>query len=142
MGGGLNHAAATAALLGAVIGGLLSVLASWLAQHVQARAQWISEEVQRRQQLYSEFVESAVRSYANALQNNEPNGGRLAKLYGDVGRMRLHSSDAVIREANRIVHKILDAYNDTNRSKVEIRDFLAHDSVDLFSDFGDACRAE
>lgn len=133
---------ALAALLGAVIGGLLSVLASWLAQRVQARAQWLSQEVLRRQQLYSEFVESAARCFADALQSDEPNSATLAKLYGDVGRIRLNSTKEVVREAYRITHKILDAYGDQNRSRSEIRDFLARDSIDLFSDFGDACRVE
>ena len=133
---------AIAALLGAVIGGLLSVLASWLAQRVQTRAQWLSQEIQRRQQLYSEFLEAATLCYAEALQFEEANTARLATLYGEIGRMRLHSSDRVVREAYAIAHKILDAYGDANRSKAEIRDLLAHDSLDLFSDFGNACRAE
>lgn len=140
MDGALNQA--IAALLGAVVGGTLSVLASWLAQRVQTRGQWLSQEIQRRQQLYSEFVEAAARCYADALQNDEPNSGRLAKLYGDIGRMRLQSSDAVVEEANRIAHKILDTFSDANRTNGEIRDLLTHGSVDLFSAFGHACRAE
>jgi len=134
--------ATLAALLGAVIGGMLSVFASWLAQRVQSRSQLVSQEIQRRQVLYSEFVQATARCYADALQENEPDPGRLANLYGEIGRMRLYSSDAVLREANRIAHKILKAYSESNRTKTEIRDFLASDSVDLFSDFGDACRAE
>ena len=140
MDGALNQA--IAALLGAVVGGMLSVLASWLAQRVQTKGQWLSQEIQRRQQVYSEFVEAAARCYADALQNDEPNSGKLAKLYGDIGRMRLQSSPTVVNEANRIAHKILDTYGDANRTRVEIRDLLTHDSVDLFSDFGNVCRAE
>jgi hypothetical protein len=131
-----------AALLGAVIGGALSVLASWLAQRVQSKSQWLVQEIKQRQQLYSEFVEAASCCFADALLENEPDTTSLAKLYGEMGRMRLLSSDAVVIEANRIAHKILDAYAEDNRSKVEVRDFLAHETVDLFSDFGNACRAE
>jgi hypothetical protein len=134
--------ATLAALLGAIIGGLLSVLASWLAQRVQSRSQLISQEIQRRQVLYSEFVQATVRCYADALQENEPDPGRIANIYGEIGRMRLYSSDPVLKEANSIAHKVLEAYRGSNRSRAEIRDFLASDSVDLFSDFGDACRAE
>ena len=131
-----------AALLGAIIGGLLSVLASWLAQRVQARAQWMSQEILRRQQLYSEFIEAAARCYADALQRNEPNTAALARLYGEIGRMRLHSTALVIKEAYGIAHKILEAYASSNRSTVEVRDLLAQDTVDLFTAFGDACRTE
>ena len=133
---------AVSALLGAVVGGLLSVLASWLAQRVQSKAQLLAHEIQRRQQLYSDFVEASARCYADALQQSEPEPGRLSRLYGEVGRMRLFSSDTVVVEAYRIVHSILDTYRDCNRNKAEIRDFLAGDSVDLFSAFGEACRAE
>ena len=131
-----------AALLGAIIGGGLSVLASWLAQRVQSRSNWLAQEIKQRQQLYSEFVTAASCCFADALQESEPDTVSLATLYGEIGRMRLISSEPVLREANNLAHKILDAYADTNRSRAEVRDFLAHDSVDLFSDFGDACRAE
>jgi hypothetical protein len=66
----------------------------------------------------------------------------LAKLYGELGRMRLHSSPQVIEEGLVISHKILDAYTDPDKSIVEIRDLLAHDSLKLFDRFGDLCRAE
>jgi hypothetical protein len=131
-----------AALLGAIIGGGLSVLASWLAQRVQSKSLWLSQEIQRRQAMYSEFVEAAACCFGDALLESEPDTARLANLYGEMGRMRLVSSEPVLREANKIAHKILDTYSDTNRTKAEVRDFLAHDSVDLFSDFGDACRTE
>ena len=131
-----------AALLGAVIGGALSVLASWIAQQVQSRSQLLAQEIKQRQQLYSVFVEAASCCFADALQQSEPDTTALARLYGEIGRMRLVSTEPVIKEANKIAHQILDAYADDNRSKTEVRDFLAHDSVDLFADFGDACRAE
>lgn len=133
---------ALAALLGATIGGLLSVLASWIAQRVQSRSQWVVQEIKQRQQLYSEFVQGSVRCYADALQQNEPDPGRLSNLYGEIGRMRLYSSEAVVMEAYKIVHTILQTYRDRNRDREEIRDLLDSDSVDLFSGFGEACRAE
>ncbi len=130
------------ALLGAVIGGSLSAFASWQSQCAQTKSQWLTCETQRRQQLYSNFVELAVRCYADALQISEPNIRRLAKLYAAMGQMRLHCSDAVVSEAYRVIHRVLDAHGDSNRSRGEIRDLLAGDSIDLLSDFGDACRAE
>lgn len=131
-----------AALLGALIGGSLSVLASWLAQRVQSRSQWLSQEIKQRQMLYSEFVSAASCCFADALQESDPATETLARLYGEIGRMRLISSEPVVKEANAIAHLILETYAEDNRSKGEIIDFLAHDSVDLFSDFGNACRME
>jgi hypothetical protein len=134
--------AALSALFGAVIGGLLSVLASVLAQRVQARSQWLVQEFKQRQHLYSEFVEAASCCYADALQENEPETAKMAKLYAEVGRMQLVSSKPVVREADRIAHKILNTFACENRSGAEAADLLSHDSIDLFSDFGVACRAE
>lgn len=130
------------ALLGAIIGGGLSVLASWLAQRVQSKSQWLVQEIKQRQQLYSAFIEAASCAFGDALQANDPDTATLANLYAEVGRMRLVSSEPVVRAANAVAHKILDTYADTNRSKQEVREFLARDSIDLFADFSDACRAE
>ena len=131
-----------AALLGAILGGAMSVLASWLAQRVQSDSQLLALEIKQRQLLYSEFVGAASCCFADGLLQNEPDPVSLAKLYGEVGRMQLVSSEPVIKEAERITHKILGAYAGDNRSKIEVGDFLAQNSVKLFSEFGKACRAE
>ena len=130
------------ALLGAIIGGGLSVLASWLAQRVQSKSQWLVQEIKQRQQLYSAFIEAAACAFGDALQASDPDTATLANLYAEVGRMRLVSTEPVVRAANAVAHKILDTYADTNRTKQEVREFLARDSIDLFADFSDACRAE
>ena len=134
--------ATLAALLGATIGGVLSVLASWIAQRLQSKSQWVVQEIQQRQRLYSEFIQASVRCYADALQQNDPDPGRLANLYGEIGRMRLYSSPRVIEEAYNVVRTILETYHDRNRDRGEIRDLLESGSVDLYSRFGEACRAE
>ena len=51
---------ALAALIGAAIGGLTSVLATLLCEKTQAHAQWLAQEKIRRQELYKEFVEEAA----------------------------------------------------------------------------------
>lgn len=56
--------------------------------------------------------------------------------------MRLCPSDRAIQEAHRIVREILAAYSGSNRTRCEIRDHLAHNTVDLFSSFAQACSAE
>jgi len=131
-----------AALLGAVIGGLLSVVASWLAQQVQSKSQWLTQEIARRQLLYSEFLDASVCAYADALQHDQIDTNAISHLYGEMGRMRLNSSEPVLLEAYKIMHKILAAYRDTNKSSSEVGELLSSDAIDLYSDFSDACRAE
>lgn len=131
-----------AALLGAIIGGLLSVVASWLAQQVQSKSQWLTQEIARRQLLYSEFLDAAVCAYADALQHDQIDTNAVSKLYSEMGRMRLSSSEPVLLEAYKIMHRILAAYKDTNRTSSEVGELLSSDAIDLYSDFSDACRAE
>ncbi len=52
---------AMAALVGAAIGGLTSVLATWLTQRTQVRAEWRAHDRIRRQELYKEFIDEATR---------------------------------------------------------------------------------
>lgn len=131
-----------AALLGAIIGGALSVLASWLAQRVQSRSQWLSQEIARRQQLYSEFLDAAVCCYSDALEHDQVDLTAVAKLYGELGRMRLNSSEPVLIEAYKIVKKILATYMDKNRTRAEVGELLSNDAIALYDSFADACRAE
>lgn len=134
--------ATLAALLGAIIGGVLSVVASWLAQRVQTKSQWLSQEIARRQLLYSEFLDAAVCCYGDALEHDEVDTAAVSKLYGEMGRMRLNSSEPVLLEAYRLIHKILETYRNTNRTKSEVTDLLSRDAINLYADFADACRAE
>jgi hypothetical protein len=78
---------ALAGLLGAGIGGLTSVLASWLNQHTQARAQWLAQDRARLQELYKDFIEEASRSHIDSLQSESRD---LPALIG-LSRMRIMS---------------------------------------------------
>jgi hypothetical protein len=51
---------ALAALVGAAIGGLTSVLANWLSQRTQVRAEWRAHDRIRRQDLYKDFIDEAT----------------------------------------------------------------------------------
>ena len=138
---------ALAALLGAGIGGLTSVLASWLNQHTQARAQWLAQDKTRRQDLYKEFIEEASRSHIDSLQNDKPDLPALIGLYAKISRMRISrmrimSSPNVVDSADQIVRAIVDTYLAPNKTFPELRDMLNNGSIDLLRNFSEACRAE
>ena len=78
---------ALAALAGATIGGLTSVLASWVSQQAQAKAQWLAQDKLRRQELYKEFIEAASKCNIHALQHDEPDIPAVVELYVKIGRM-------------------------------------------------------
>jgi hypothetical protein len=133
---------ALAALAGTAIGGLTSVLASWLTQQIQARAQWLAQDKHIRQELYKGFIEEAARCYADALQHHQPDISGLVGLFAKVGRMRVLSSPPVIESADRIARKIVDTYMEPDKSFVELRNMVNSGSIDVMRDFGEACRAE
>jgi len=55
------YLSALAALAGSTIGGLTSLTASWLTQHVQFLAQQRAGSLSRREELYKDFIEEASR---------------------------------------------------------------------------------
>jgi hypothetical protein len=133
---------ALAALLGAAIGGLTSVLASWLTQQTQAKAQWIAQERIRRQDLYKEFIEQASKAYIDALQHDKPDISALVDIYAKISRMRVLSTPKVVESADRIGRKIVDAYLAPDKSFLELREMLNSGTIDLLGEFSNACRAE
>ena len=136
---------ALAALAGATIGGLTSVLASWVAQRVQARAQWIVQDKLRRQELYREFIEVASKAYVDALQHGEADVSTLVEVYAKIGRMRVLSSARIVKSAEKIVQIILDTYAAPNKTFSELREMVKSGSIHSFDplrDFSEACRIE
>ena len=133
---------ALAALIGAAIGGLTSVLASWLTQKTQTRAQWLTHETIRRQELYKEFIEEAANCYADALQHEKPEIPAWIALYAKIGRMRVVSSARVVVSAEQVGQKIIDTYMEPNKTFLEVRELIHTKAIDILSDFGRACREE
>jgi hypothetical protein len=133
---------ALAALVGAAIGGLTSVLASWLTQRTQVKAEWLAQDRVRRQDLYKDFIEEASKCYIDALQHSKPDLSSLVGLYAKISRMRAQSFPAVAEEADRIGKKIVDTYLEPDKNFIELRQMLADGSIDIMGPFSDACRAE
>ncbi|MFL9931056.1 hypothetical protein P0D88_17730 [Paraburkholderia sp. RL18-103-BIB-C] len=133
---------ALAALVGAAIGGLTSVLASWLTQRTQVRAEWLAHDLTWRQELYKAFIEEATNCYVHALQHTEPDLAALGDLYAKISRMRVQSSHEVVAEADMIGRKIVDTYLAQDKTFIQIREMLADGSIDILGTFGDVCRAE
>jgi hypothetical protein len=133
---------AIAALAGAAIGGVMTVFASWLSQHAQARTQWIAHNQALRQELYREFIEQSSKLYIHALQNTNADVVALMGLYAQVSRMRIVSSVAVLDSANQILKKIVDTYLEPNKTFPELREMANSGLVDPLRNFSETCREE
>jgi hypothetical protein len=133
---------ALAALIGTAVGGFTSVIAGLLSHRLQVRAQWYARENNRRQMLYRELIEEASKCYIDALQHDEADIPGLVGLYAKLGRMRVLSSEAVVKCADEIAKQILDAYLEPDKSFVELREMAKVGSIDLLYRFSMACREE
>jgi hypothetical protein len=133
---------ALAALTGAAIGGLTYGVAAGLSSRKQVRAEWLAQDRIRRQDLYKEFIKSATKSYADAVQHNEPDVPALVELYTTLGRMRVLSSPKVFKSAQQAMRKILDTYLEPSKTFMELRAMMNSEEADLLFDFAEACRTE
>ena len=138
-----GYISALAALAGSAVGGLTSLLASWLTQRAQFNAQLLAHDVGRRGDLYKDFIEEASKTFADAIEHDTVDASKLVRLYSLVSQMRIFSSQAVIDQADRIIIRIVETYRGPNKS---LRDIVAHDPnsdvLDPLRDFSNACRDE
>jgi hypothetical protein len=133
---------AFAALAGSTIGGLTSLTASWLTQHVQFRAQQRASDLSRRQEFYKNFIDEASRWYADALTHETADVANLVNLYALVSRMRILSSPRIVENADRVVRMIIETYLAPNKTLRDLKDIWDNDAMDLLREFSIACREE
>ena len=110
------YLSAFAALAGSTIGGLTSLTASWLTQHVQFSAQQRASDLSRREELYKNFIEEASRWYADAFEHDKAEVANLVNLYALVSRMRVLSSPRIVENADRVVRVIIETYLAPNKT--------------------------
>jgi hypothetical protein len=134
---------ATSALVGSLVGGLSTLAASWLTQRGQLRAQTLVHEAVKRETLYAEFIVEASRRLADAWSHQAQGPDVIAGLYGAVHRMRLASSDDVVRVAEQVLRRVIDAYAAPDRTFSELRERLESEANDdLLSEFSRVCRED
>jgi ABC-type transporter Mla subunit MlaD len=133
---------AFAALAGSAIGGLTSLGASWLTQHVQFRAQQLARDLRRREDLYKDFIEEASKSYADAFARQTADLSTLVRLYALVNRMRIRSSPQIVDLADRVTRVITETYERLNKTLRDVREIVKSGALDPLRDFSNACREE
>ena len=136
------YLSAFAALAGSTIGGLTSLTASWLTQHVQFRAQQRASDLSRREELYKDFIEEASRLYADAFAHDQAEVVNLVNLYALVSRMHVRSSPRIVESADRVVRVIIETYLAPNKTFRDVKEILDNDAMDPLREFSDACREE
>jgi hypothetical protein len=137
-----NLITALAAALGSVIGASAAIATTWISQKSQTtreRAKW---ETRKRETLYGDFITEASRLIADAFDHSLDDPETLVKLYANLGRIRLVSSNAVLPAAEECCDRILKLYAQPNRTTAEIFTTLHSGELEVFKHFSDACRVE
>jgi hypothetical protein len=122
----------------------VTLCASWLTQRGPLRVQALVHEAAKREALYAEFISEASRRVTEAWSHHAESPEVIGGLYAAVQRMRLTSSDEVIRVADRVVRLVIDAYAAPDRTFDELREGVAgnDDETDPLREFNQACQVE
>jgi len=137
-----NLITAFAGVLGSVSGASAAIGTTWISQKsqtVRERAKW---ETRKRETLYGDFITEASHLMADAFDHSLDNPEKLVKLYANLGRIRLVSSDAVLAAAEACCDRILKLFSEPNRTMAEISTTLHGGEFEEFRHFSDACRTE
>ena len=133
------------ALLGALIGGGMSLIAAVYTQRYQDRLQRIACEVAKRETVYSEFVSHASNLLLHAYTHDEiVLTGDEQRLIGLINRMRFFAPPKVVGAAEAALKAILEI---SLKPRVELRK-LATDALsksvelDPLLEFSLICRSD
>lgn len=121
-GASLNSAMvpAPAAIAGSLVGAMGSATATWITARHQDRRNLLGQQIARREVLYSDFIGECSRSLVDALQHNAGDLQKLLPLYALLSRIRLSSSELVLREAEKVIRTIISTYPQPNLTPQQI----------------------
>ena len=135
-------ATTVAALAGSVVGATASIVTTWISQRTQtirASAEW---KLREREVLYKEFVMEASRVAIDARVHSLEGFHQLAALWGVLNRVRLVSSDEVLRTAEKCCRQIVEHYWLPNLTMEQFHAAYEADEFDTLKEFSTAGRAE
>ena len=135
---------AVAAMTGSLVGACSSVAVTFVGHRLQARWARLAAELAERQELYGKFVEEAVPLFVDATQQSAIDPTKIMRLYSKVARIRLTSSDPVLRAAEDVGKRLLDFYERPPEDPAEVLARVAkgEENLDPLRDFTEACRRE
>lgn len=131
-----------AAAVGSIIGAAASVGTTWITQHKQTVRELVQSKLREREILYSAFITEASRLTLNAMSHSLETLDELVSLYGIVGRIRLTSSEEVLREAEKCCLRIVELYAEPNKTVASFMASFDPDKHDPLKPFSTACRGE
>jgi len=134
---------AMAGVLGSLVGGTSTVAATWVIQRTRSRRKSLDAEIHKREALYGQFISECSRCVVDSFERHLEKPETLLSIYELLNRIRLCSSDSVLREAEQALVAITEQYFGPNLSLDQVREIIRDGGkVDPLRDFAEACRAE
>ena len=137
--------AAFAAILGSTVGGLTTFATTFLNQRYTARRDMREKDIANREKLYSEFLKEVADLYIDFLNRTIDDVGKPAAFvaaYALLGRIRMISTEAVLKAAERLIQDIIESYNRPPMSIQELKKLTDERAADPWHEFTETCRAE
>jgi hypothetical protein len=135
--------AAISAILGTTVGGLSTFATTLLNQRYAMARDVLAKDVANREQLYSEFLKEVGNLYFDSINRTIDDVSQQASLiamYALVGRIRMISSEAVLKAAEKVAEDIVESYKRPPTTFQEFQQLWG--TSDPWHEFTDACRAE
>lgn len=139
---------ALSAILGSLVGGSASVGTAWVTQKAQTTRELMTTEIRKRESLYGEFIAECSKLLIDSLDNTLDNPSKLLALYAIANRIRLTSTDEVLKAAEHTMMRIVKQFLEPSMTEDAVRErALAYtrDSQaleDPIKPFAEACRKE
>jgi hypothetical protein len=133
---------AFSAVIGSLVGGLTSFVTTYANQRAQYRRDFLSRQFAQRENLYSEFINEAARLQVDSLEQEVVKPSTLVAIYALGNRIRLNSSEEVVRTAENSVREIIESYRSPKMTGDDIRRQAFLEIKDPVKEFGEACRKE
>jgi hypothetical protein len=135
--------AAFSAILGTTVGGLTTFLTTFINQRYAVRRDILAKDVANREQLYSEFLKEVGNLYFDSINRTLDDASQqtsLIAMYSLVGRIRMISSEAVLKAAEKVTEDIVESYKRPPTTFQEFQRLWG--ASDPWHEFTNACRAE
>ena len=135
-----------AAIMGAIVGGLASLTSTWVGERSRQKRDLLQREMVKREAAYSDFIDCASKVYVASathhIDDDDAEVERAVSLYAVTSRIRLFASDQVIKEAEKVIDRIIMQYGDDNVSAEQFRMSVAETRDDPIKAFSVICRRE
>ena len=130
-----------AAVMGSLAGASASIFTTWMTQRNQNHRERSQIELRRREILYGEFISEGFKLTADAFEHTLEHADALVNLYSILGRIRLVSSDPVVKSADDFCKFLIDLYVDRKLTLEEIPCTIRNSDHPL-KGFAERCREE